>query len=368
MGLAGRGNAGPGAAEVFTGNALVAPHIQGEGIPTAQVLDIDNHGSLGLFGLGAGAGTGIHAATAARAVQQRNTVGRHLEEVVFDAFLEGHIVVGQLGAAAVVVEDEVLGQAEDVVTVLEVLVLDAGEGFAAGHLCAGPVAAVVVHVTPLVQCDGVPTGLVVHPHAHAVVLGDDRSAAFRGIRGLGYAVGRHQEEVILDTLCEGDVVVGQLGTAVVIVEDEVLAKAEDVVTILEVLVLLVTQGDGAAHLCAGPVAAVVVHVAPLVQGDGIPTGLVDDVDAYAVVVGQHNLALVGVHRQEVFLPLVGIDVGPFTGADVEGVRNGLVARGTLVTLLHVIEGEALGQGVAALELGGIQIDAPFGGDGLGVGH
>ena len=151
------------------------------------------------------------------------------------------------------------------------------------------------------------------------MVGDDHSAAFCRVRGFGHAVGRHQEEIILDTLCEGDVVVGQLGAVAVVVEDEVLGQAEDVVTILEVLVLLTIGSPGAGNLCAGPVAAEVVHVTPLVQGDGVPTGLVDDVDTYTIVLRQHNLAFVGIDRQEVFLPLVGIDVSPLAGADGEGV-------------------------------------------------
>ena len=316
----GRGNAGPATTEVFTGDVLVTPGIQGQFIPSAQILDKDNHVLLRLLGLGFGTGAGIYTATtAARAIQQRSAIGRHLEEVVLDAFLEGNVVVGQLGATAVVVEDEVLGEAENVVSILEVLVLDAGEGLAASHLCAGPVAAEVVHVTPLVQGNLVPTGLVVHPHAYTVVVGDDHSATFCRVRGFGHAVGRHQEEIILDTLCEGDVVVGQLRTAVVVVEDEVLGKAENFVAILEVLVLLTVGGPGAGHRSAGPFAAQVVHVTPLVQGDGVPTGLVDDVDTYTIVLRQHNLAFVGIDRQEVFLPLVGIDVSPLAGADGEGV-------------------------------------------------
>ena len=194
------------------------------------------------------------------------------------------------------------------------------------------------------------------------------AAAFGRIGSLGYAVGRHQEEVILHAFGEGDVVVGQLGAVVVIVEDEVFFQAEDIVAVLEVLVLLAVGGPGAGHLCAGPVAAVVVHGAPHVQGDGVPTGLVDDVDAYAAVLGQYNLALVGINRQEILFPLVGIDVGPFAGPHVEGVFHFLIAGGTLVALLHIVEREAVGQGFSILEPGGIQIDAPLGGNGLGMGH
>ena len=194
-----------------------------------------------------------------------------------------------------------------------------------------------------------------------------RAAALHRVRSLGHAVGRHQEEVILHALVEVDIVVLELGAVVIVVEDEVLAQAEDVVAVLEVLVLLALAGPGAGHLHARPVAAEVVHVAPLVQGDGVPAGLVDDVHAHAVVLGQGHLVRL-LRRGEVLGPLVHVDIGPFTGADGELMEDVLVLRTTLDALLDTVEGETVREGLAAQETGRIQVDAPLGGDGLGMGH
>ena len=127
-------------------------------------------------------------------------------------------------------------------------------------------------------------------HAPGAGLGHGRAriggSAVDRVRSLGHAVGGHQEEVVLHTVLEADIVVRELRPVVIVVEDQVLTQAEDVVAILEVLVLLAVEGPRAGHLGTRPVTAEVVHVTPLVQGDGIPAGLVDDVHAYAVMLGQ----------------------------------------------------------------------------------
>ena len=88
-GLLGRGQAGPVSAECH-----VTPHVQGDSIPAGQVLDIDNHGILGLLGFGAGTGF-------ATAVQVHRIAGLDnddyggvgVQEQVIGAVL-GHLDVG----------------------------------------------------------------------------------------------------------------------------------------------------------------------------------------------------------------------------------------------------------------------------------
>ena len=128
-----------------------------------------------------------------------------------------------MGAATVVIEDQVLGQADNIVTILEVLVLHSGNGFAAANLHAGPVAAKVVDIAPLVQRNGIPAGLVVNPNADAVMSGYHHAAAFCRVGRFRNAFRRYKQEVVGNTLRKGDVVVGKLGSATVVVEDEVLA-------------------------------------------------------------------------------------------------------------------------------------------------
>ena len=76
-----------------------------------------------------------------------------------------------------------------------------------------------------------------------------------------------------------------------------------------------------------------------------------------------------IHRRlEVLGPLVGIDIGPFARADSQLVGNVLVLGTPLEALLDIVEGEAVGEGLAALEGRGIHIDTPLGGDGHGTGE
>ena len=77
-----------------------------------------------------------------------------------------------------------------------------------------------------------------------------------------------------------------MDAACVVVEYEVLAEAEDIVAVLEVLVLFAAVGEGTCNLGSGPVSAEVVHCTPLVQGYRIPAGPVYDIDAYSAMLRQ----------------------------------------------------------------------------------
>ena len=84
--------------------------------------------------------------------------------------------------------------------------------------------------------------------------------------------------------------------------------------------------------------------------------------------GQNHFAFVRIYRLEILFPLVGVHIGPFAGADGQLVHDRFVLGAALVTLLDGIEGKAVGQGLATHILGGIHIDTPLGGNGLGVHH
>ena len=322
-GLLGRGHARPGAAKVIACDILVSPHIEVDSLPAGEILDIDGHGILGLLH------RRFRGVTAVR--RQRDRVAgvhddddgglRVQEEVVgavFEALDVGAVLLHREGFAE---GGEVAAEVDGPVGVLAELELVAGADREAQARVPGAVGHHRLVRIPAVARGG--DGADDAPRAGLGHLGARvGGTALGGIRSLGHAVGRHVEEVILHAV---------------------------LVAILEVVIGLSGDGDRAADGHARPAAAQVVHVAPLIQGEaGAPARLVDDIHADAVMLGQRRTRRI--HRRlEVLGPLVGIDIGPFARADGQLVGDVLVLGTPLEALLDIVEGEAVGEGLAALE-------------------
>ena len=105
----------------------------------------------------------------------------------------------------------------------------------------------------------------------------------------------------IDVAVDGEVEVSQLNPVAAVIEDEVLVQPCVGFTQIEVSVCLSVDGLLTCRLHAGPVAIEVVDVAPHVERQGVPSGIVEDKDGETVVLhfglGSHLLDPVGCDAQ-----------------------------------------------------------------------
>ena len=167
---------------------------------------------------------------------------------------------------------------------------------------------------------------------------------------LNAAGGYTQVNVVVDGVVE----VGQLDAVTAIVEDQVLIQARVSLAHIEVDVLGTSDSLLARGSHTRPIAIEVVHVTPHVQGDVVPTGLIEHIDHIAVMLNRRAVA-----APVVTLPALTPHIG-------EGAQTGIVSMvghftldGELGTLGSAVETETVGKRLASLKSGGIQIDAPL---------
>ena len=174
-----------------------------------------------------------------------------------------------------------------------------------------------------------------------------------GSKFLNTCGGDAQVEVVVDGIGK----VGQLYAVAIVVEDEVLVQSGVRLTHVPVFVLHTVDGLRACRCCTGPSAAEVVHVAPLIECDGVPTRLVDDIDYETIVVNRR-----AVGTPVVTLPALSPDIGESAHSRVVVVYgiDGFIAQQSLMALCGRIEAESVGQRLAILEGCRVKIDAPLG--------
>ena len=219
--------------------------------------------------------------------------------------------VGQLSATSIVIEDEVLVQSCVGLAHIPVEVLIALDGLCACWFNTRPVTVEVVHVSPLVECDGIPCGLVDDIYNVSVVL---RTYC----EFLHTACGHSQIDIVVDGVGE----VGQLLAEAAVVEDEVLVQSGIGCAHVPIEVFRAVDGLCACRSNARPVTVEVVHVTPLIEVD-VPSCLINHINHESVVFHCRLFlsALV------VAFPTLSPDIG-----------EGAYGRVVVVNSLHTLDG------------------------------
>ena len=235
-----------------------------------------------------------------------------------DIVIDGVSEITQLTRTGIA-KDEVLAQACIALAHIKILISNTVNGLLTSNLHARPIAIQIIDITPHVEGQCIPTGLIINEYGKSVVL-------YRGFRRdfLDTVSGNAQ----IDVAINGKVEILQLSTCTTIIEDEVLVQTGVLLTEVEIL-----PGDSivvprTGHLHAGPVAVQVVDVTPHVEGQYIPTCLVVYVNAETIVLRLGGLAAFPV----VSLPTLSPDIGKGSHTGIVIMNSFFAIDGIFLTL------------------------------------
>ena len=152
----------------------------------------------------------------------------------------------------------------------------------------------------------------------------------------------------IEVAVDGESKVGQLCTAAVVVEDKVLCQTGIGGTHIKILVGNTVDSLRTRNRHTGPTTIQVIHLAPHIEREGIPTGLVEDKDGISVVLYLRLLCSTAPSGNAYRIAVAYFAV-------VQDMRR----SGAFDTLQLADKEEPVGKRLTILEVLGIEVDTVF---------